>query len=305
MIGAARAERVETESKGHRFYGFVGKFPFTAPASDGGSPIEGYQVECVAWNTSCPKQFYEPIFARGLLVEIGGLTEAEFYEFRVRARKRQGYGPWSDYTNAIVAGIPPEAPLGLSATPGDGGLTVSFNQTSRRHSPPRPTTSKRSMKRPDAAKRQKEAKARSRCQIWWTGIPTRSPWRRATLWWNTNRQSVRPARFTTWSQVNFRGRPPSITPKREMVIQVRRRCTSKRRPISVPPATTPTKYPPVKSRTTTNANSPWCRPGPDAWSARRDRAEPDQRGRVQARSHRRERARLRALVDTVEHRHPG
>lgn len=127
VISTARSVEFVSETRPHQRITSLGaKVAFRAPASDGGSPITGYQVECVAYNTACPHEYYGPLLKSP--AEISGLTEGEEYGFRVRAQNAEGYGPWSNESNYIVAGVPPDAPEFVNATPSAGEATVSFQE---------------------------------------------------------------------------------------------------------------------------------------------------------------------------------
>ena len=67
---------------------------FTAPISDGGSPILSYSV------TSYPGN----IAATGVSspIQITGLESDNAYTFNVKARNTAGYGPPSDFSNSII-----------------------------------------------------------------------------------------------------------------------------------------------------------------------------------------------------------
>lgn len=87
---------------------------FTAPASDGGSPILDYRI------TSTPGA----ITATGIASSPGtitGLTNSTSYTFTVAARNAVGYGPESAASNAVT----PVAPVAAL----DGGKAFRFRKT--------------------------------------------------------------------------------------------------------------------------------------------------------------------------------
>ncbi|HVS84970.1 MAG TPA: fibronectin type III domain-containing protein [Gaiellaceae bacterium] len=99
---------------------------FDPPASDGGSPILGYDV-LVSGEES-------PRTVAGSPATITGLTNGTSYTFTVAAFNSVEPGPMSESSNAVVpAPTPPAlvatvpgAPTGVSATAGDGSATVGF-----------------------------------------------------------------------------------------------------------------------------------------------------------------------------------
>ena len=95
---------------------------FTAPASDGGSPITSYTV------TSSPGG----ITAGGSSspITVTGLTNGAAYTFTVTATNAVGTGPASSPSNSVTPIAPssvPGAPTGVTATAGNKQATVSFS----------------------------------------------------------------------------------------------------------------------------------------------------------------------------------
>jgi hypothetical protein len=95
---------------------------WTAPASDGGSPITGYTV------TSEPGGI-QATTDGALAVTVTGLTNGERYRFRVTATNAAGTGPASGQSNQVTPDAPdtlPGAPVGVTAVAGDASAVVSW-----------------------------------------------------------------------------------------------------------------------------------------------------------------------------------
>ena len=96
---------------------------WSAPLSDGGTPITGYTVE------ASPND--------GLVVMTGetscrfeSLVNGTEYTFRVRAINAAGTSEYSAASNAVTPGVPavePPAPVNVAAVAGDGAATVSWD----------------------------------------------------------------------------------------------------------------------------------------------------------------------------------
>jgi hypothetical protein len=97
---------------------------FSIPASNGGSPINGYSV------ISSP----DGITARGAgsPITVKGLTNGTGYTFTVTAKNKIGTGPASSASNSVTPTGPtvPGAPTIVSVTPGKKQVSVSFTPTS-------------------------------------------------------------------------------------------------------------------------------------------------------------------------------
>ena len=99
---------------------------WAAPASDGGSPVTGYNVY---QGTSPGGESGTPVNGSSLVAatsyQVTGLTNGTTYYFRVTAVTRVGQGPASAEVNAVPVTVP-GAPTGLTATPDDGTVTLAW-----------------------------------------------------------------------------------------------------------------------------------------------------------------------------------
>ena len=100
---------------------------WTAPASNGGATILRYEYELDFSGT-----WTSTGIGTATSYTVTGLTNGQFYTFRVRAVNRAGAGPASNSqpatpTSTLVA---PDAPFGLSATPGNRQVMLSWVQPS-------------------------------------------------------------------------------------------------------------------------------------------------------------------------------
>ncbi|MDQ2955681.1 MAG: fibronectin type III domain-containing protein [Actinomycetota bacterium] len=91
---------------------------FTAPASDGGSPITSYTVTSSPGGLSatCP----------GSPCVVTGLTDGTAYTFTVHATNANGDSAESAASSAVTPAAEPGAPTGASAVAGDAQASVSF-----------------------------------------------------------------------------------------------------------------------------------------------------------------------------------
>ena len=99
---------------------------WTAPASNGGAPILRYEYELDFSGT------WTSTGGTATSYTVTGLTNGQPYRFRVRAVNRVGAGLASSSraatpTSTVVA---PDAPFGLSATPGNGQVMLTWVQPS-------------------------------------------------------------------------------------------------------------------------------------------------------------------------------
>jgi titin len=96
---------------------------WTAPAPNGGSPVTGYRVTpVIGASAQTPVTFASTATAQ----TITGLTNGTAYTFRVAALSASGAGADSTASAAITPRTVPGAPTGVSGTPGNGQVTLSW-----------------------------------------------------------------------------------------------------------------------------------------------------------------------------------
>ena len=93
---------------------------WTAPGSDGGAAITSYTATaspsgatCTSAETSCT---------------VNSLTNGQAYTFTVKATNSEGTGPASDPSDPVTPRTTPGAPTGVSGSPGDGKVAVSWTE---------------------------------------------------------------------------------------------------------------------------------------------------------------------------------
>ena len=95
---------------------------WAAPASDGGSPVTGYDLyegTTADFNGSAPLAD-----VAGTAATVTGLVNGTTYYFKVTAVNGVGEGPGAE-TKAVPVTVP-DAPTGLAAVPGNGQVTLSW-----------------------------------------------------------------------------------------------------------------------------------------------------------------------------------
>jgi hypothetical protein len=102
---------------------------WSAPASDGGSPITGYTI------TSAPDGVTVTVDATATSATVEGLTNGTAYTFTVVATNVLGDGPASDPSAAVVPATVPDAPANVVAVAADSSATVSWTPASDGGSP--------------------------------------------------------------------------------------------------------------------------------------------------------------------------
>ena len=96
---------------------------WAAPASDGGSPVSGYDLYV---GTTADLSANAPVArVTGTVVTVTNLINGTRYYFGVTAVNRVGDGPLSNELSAVPLTVP-GAPIGLTATPGNSQVTLSW-----------------------------------------------------------------------------------------------------------------------------------------------------------------------------------
>lgn len=91
---------------------------FTPPGSNGGATITGYTATCTPGGGTAT--------AASSPISFTGLTNGIAYTFTVHATNSVGNSVESTATSAVTPATVPNAPTGVSATPGNGRAVVSF-----------------------------------------------------------------------------------------------------------------------------------------------------------------------------------
>jgi hypothetical protein len=94
---------------------------WTAPANNGGDSVTLYIVTADPSGLTCS--------TGGTQCAVGGLTNGVEYTFTVVAQNSVGDSVPSQPSNAVTPASVPDVVTGLSAVPGDGEVTVSWNAT--------------------------------------------------------------------------------------------------------------------------------------------------------------------------------
>jgi hypothetical protein len=95
---------------------------WTAPSSDGGSPITSYTVTSSSGHNTT-------VLGSETSAVVSGLTDGRSYTFTVVATNAVGDSPASVPSNSVTPATVPVAPTGVSAVPGDGHVTVDWTAT--------------------------------------------------------------------------------------------------------------------------------------------------------------------------------
>ncbi len=96
---------------------------WTAPASDGGSPITGYEVTPYNGTVALTSIVFNDTSTSQT---ITGLTNGTTYKFTVAAFNAIGFGSRSDFSNAVTPATVPDAPTIGTATGGNASATVTW-----------------------------------------------------------------------------------------------------------------------------------------------------------------------------------
>jgi cytochrome c peroxidase/chitodextrinase len=96
---------------------------FSAPSSNGGSAITGYEIYANGSSTAIKTGTSSPLV-------VTGLTNGTAYTFKVKARNAIGLSPISAASNSVTPKTVPSAPVIGSASAGNAQATVSFSAPS-------------------------------------------------------------------------------------------------------------------------------------------------------------------------------
>ena len=96
---------------------------WTAPATNGGTPITGYRITPSTGATAQPAQTFN---STATTQTITGLTNGTAYTFKVAAISAAGTGPDSTASPAITPRTTPGAPATVTGTPGNATVTLSW-----------------------------------------------------------------------------------------------------------------------------------------------------------------------------------
>lgn len=89
---------------------------FSAPATDGGEPVQGYLVDCGS----------QSVFGTGTTLSVGNLVNGVAVTCTVRARNAVGDGAASAASDPVTPATTPDAPTLTTATPGDALAQLTF-----------------------------------------------------------------------------------------------------------------------------------------------------------------------------------
>jgi putative nucleotidyltransferase with HDIG domain len=96
---------------------------WTAPADDGGTPVTGYQITPFLGGVAqTPRSFA----STSTTEVVGGLTDGATYTFAVTAINGDGDSPASSSSAPVIPAGVPSAPTGVSGTPGDDQVFLSW-----------------------------------------------------------------------------------------------------------------------------------------------------------------------------------
>jgi hypothetical protein len=103
---------------------------WTAPASNGGSPLTSYDIYVYNASTSSLVEVITGLSPSSTTRSITGLTQGTSYYFQVSAVNVNGEGPKSTPSNVTTLLADPTAPTGVTATAGNQQATVTWTAPS-------------------------------------------------------------------------------------------------------------------------------------------------------------------------------
>ena len=103
---------------------------WTAPSSNGGSPITGYTVTAADSTNSSHGGETCPWTTGPLTCTLTGLTNGDSYTFTVTAKNANGTGPASAPSSPVIVGVVPGQPTGVAATAGNANAVVTWTAPS-------------------------------------------------------------------------------------------------------------------------------------------------------------------------------
>ena len=102
---------------------------WTVPASNGGNAISDYTVQYSSDNGSTWTSFAHTA-SSSTSITVTGLTNGTSYVFRTAAVNAAGTGTWSAASAAVVPRTVADAPTGVSATPGNTQISITWTAPS-------------------------------------------------------------------------------------------------------------------------------------------------------------------------------
>ena len=105
---------------------------FAPPASDGGSPITSYSVQCLSTDGGVTRSNQ----GAASPLNVTGLTAGKSYHCRVRATNEVGTSPYSSYGATVLVPVTaPAAPTVTGSTPATNALRITFTPGANGGSP--------------------------------------------------------------------------------------------------------------------------------------------------------------------------
>ena len=93
--------------------------------ANGGNTLTDFVIEYSSNNGGTWTRFADGVSV-GSSAQVTGLANGTTYIFRVAAVNARGTGDWSASSSSVIVASAPGVPTGLSATPGDGSVTLTW-----------------------------------------------------------------------------------------------------------------------------------------------------------------------------------